>query len=219
MKDELTLYGTESKASNAARFFKTGVGQYGEGDCFIGVTIPEIRHVIKSYLELSGADVEALLKSPEHEFRMAALLIWTHQSRFGDRETRRAIYERYIAHTRWINNWDLIDASAPEIVGGFLFTTDRSILDQLAVSEIMWNRRIAIVATSYFIGRGQPDDTLHIARFLLNDGEDLIQKATGWMLREVGKHCSQEVEEAFLRAHYKGMPRTMLRYAIDSNQN
>ncbi len=215
VKTQLRGLGTPEKARASAWFFKTGPGQYGEGDVFVGVTVPEQRKVAKRYRELSVQEVEQLLHSPEHEFRLTALLIWVDQFKWGDEATRRGIYQFYLANTRWINNWDLVDTSAAAIVGAWTETRDRTVLDRLAVSESLWERRIAIIATLWFINLGQAEDTLRIADILLTDTHDLIHKATGWMLREVGKRCSQEVLEAWLATRYRTMPRTMLRYAIE----
>ncbi len=214
VQDELREQGSPQKALGSGVFFKTGPGQYGEGDVFLGVTVPEQRIIAKRHLDLSVNQVEELLQSPEHEFRMMALLIWTYQFARGDLSQRKAIYDAYLENTRWINNWDLVDASA-EIVGQYIETHERTILDKLARSGDIWERRIAIVAPYWLIKQGQPEDTLRIAALLLHDKHDLIHKATGWMLREVGKRCSQAVEEGFLREHYHTMPRTMLRYAIE----
>jgi 3-methyladenine DNA glycosylase AlkD len=159
--------------------------------------------------------VEQLLHSAEHEFRLTALLIWVDQFKRGDEATQRGIYQFYLANTRWVNNWDLVDTSAAGIVGAWTETRDREVLDRLAVSESLWERRIAIISTLWFINLGQSEDTLRIADMLLHDQHDLIHKATGWMLREVGKRCSQEVLEAWLKPRYQTMPRTMLRYAIE----
>lgn len=215
VRADLRALGSPEKAKASAWFFKTGPGQYGEGDVFIGVTVPEIRKVAKRYMKLPVDQVEALLHSPEHEFRLAALVIWVQQFSKGNEATRRVIYQFYLANTRWVNNWDLVDLSCWEIVGSYLEPLDRSLLDQLAASDNLWERRIAIVSTAWFIRLGQPEDTLRIADILIADEHDLIHKATGWMLREVGKRCSREVLEAWLLPRYRTMPRTMLRYAIE----
>ena len=212
---ELRALGSPEKAVKSAIFFKTGPGQYGEGDVFLGVTMPEMRLVAKRHLDLDGGSITGLLCSPEHEFRMTALLIWTYQFARGDEAVKRAIYEAYLANTRWINNWDLVDASCAEIVGGYVSDKDRSVLDRLAVSNLIWERRIAMVATYYFIKNGQSDDALRIADILKNDRQDLMQKAVGWMLREVGKRCGLELEVGWLAPRYQKLPRTMLRYAIE----
>lgn len=215
LREALRALGSPAKAQASGRFFKTGPGQYGEGDIFLGVTVPAQRLVAKRHLTLKVDEVENLLHSPEHEFRMTALLIWTYQFAKGNEATRRVIYQFYIANTKWVNNWDLVDCSAPRIVGGWLQDYDRGILDHLAQSEILWERRIAMVATLNFIVLGEADDALRIAGTLVNDREDLIQKAAGWMLREVGKHCGESVLVEWLATRYQTMPRTMLRYAIE----
>jgi 3-methyladenine DNA glycosylase AlkD len=214
VKSELRALGSEAKAAASAWFFKTGLGEYAEGDMCIGVTVPEQRRVAKKYAGLPLDEAEALLHSTEHEFRLTALIIWVNQFKKADEAGRAEIYRRYLANTKWINNWDLVDTSA-EIVGAWLADKDTSALDKLARSENLWERRIAIVATYYFIKQGMPGETLRIADILASDKHDLIHKAVGWMLREVGKRCSEEVLEAYLAPRYKTMPRTMLRYAIE----
>lgn len=215
VRSELKALGTDKKAAASAWFFKTGPGQYGEGDVFVGVTMPEQRKVAKRYLDLSTTEVENLLMSPEHEFRMTALIIWVEQFKKAKEEKRRNVYQYYLAHTEWINNWDLVDVSAEYIVGGYLDEHDTGVLDRLAVSDSIWERRIAIVATFHFIKQGMPGETLRIADILASDKHDLIQKAVGWMLREVGKRCSRQILVDYLASRYKTMPRTMLRYAIE----
>ena len=212
---ELEAIADPQRASNSAWFFKTGPGQYGEGDVFIGVTVPKQRQVAKKYTHLPLGEVEKLLASAIHEERLTALIILVGQYKRGDQAERQSIYDFYLAHTHCINNWDLVDSSASYIVGAHLLDKDRTILYELARSSNLWERRIAIIATAAFIARGQSKDTFAIAEILLTDTHDLIHKAVGWMLREVGKSCGQEVLEGFLRAHYRVMPRTMLRYAIE----
>ena len=203
------------KATILQRFFKTGPGQYGAGDVFLGLTVPFLRQVVREFQTLSMDDTLALLASEIHEERMLALLIWVCQFEKGEAQTRKTIYDTYLQNTRLINNWDLVDVSATSIVGGWLFEqTDRSRLTELAVSESLWERRIAMISTFYFIRRNHFDDTLTIAAQLLSDREDLIHKAVGWMLREMGKRDLAILEE-FLQKHYCVMPRTMLRYAIE----
>ena len=211
---DLRKLGTPEKAKSSAWFFKTDPGQYGHGDVFIGVTVPEQRRVVAKYTDLSLREVVVLLKSEIHECRLTGLLILTHQfTRADEREQERIVkvYLRYRAH---VNNWDLVDLSAPNILGTYLLTYDRTILYTFARSKKLWERRIAIVATFAFIRAGEYDDTLRIAKLLLADTHDLIHKAVGWMLREVGKR-SVSTEEQFLEAHAAYMPRTMLRYAIE----
>jgi 3-methyladenine DNA glycosylase AlkD len=201
-------------AAFAARFFKTGPGQYGEGDVFLGLRVPVLRAFVKEHRGLGRADVLELLRSEIHEERLVALLILVGQASKGDLPTRKSIYDLYLAHTRFVNNWDLVDASAPAIVGGYLADRSRKPLDRLAGSVSLWERRISIVATGFFIRLGEFDDTLRIAERLLADREDLIHKASGWMLREVGKR-DESALLAFLEEHAEVMPRTMLRYAIE----
>jgi 3-methyladenine DNA glycosylase AlkD len=202
-------------AAFLAGFFKTGPGQYGAGDVLIGVRAPAIRKVAREFSNLSPlGELERLLHSPIHEDRLAALIILVNQFVNADAPTRKAIYDLYVANTAFINNWDLVDASAPQIVGGYLADKSRRPLDRLARSPWLWDRRISIVATFHFIRLGQFADTLRIAGLLLADPHDLIHKAAGWMLREVGKRDARTLEE-FLDRHAPVMPRTMLRYAIE----
>jgi 3-methyladenine DNA glycosylase AlkD len=196
------------------RYFKTGPGQYGEGDLFRGIRVPELRRLCKVYRHTPLDNVLQLLRSPYHEDRLLALLILVYKYTKADEAGRSSIYRLYLDHTRFINNWDLVDATAEHIVGAYLRDRDRSPLHQLARSGSIWERRIAIMATFHFIKVGEFGDTLRIAGMLLADKEDLIHKAVGWMLREVGKRDMQ-AEEAFLRMHCREMPRTMLRYAIE----
>lgn len=206
--------GTPEAAALAARYFKTGPGQYGEGDIFLGISVPTLRKLAREHRALPTEELVLLLRSEIHEERFLALLILVLSASKGDEATRREIYDLYLAHTRYINNWDLVDTSAREIVGGYLADKDRSPLYHLARSQQLWERRIAIVATYHFITRSDYGDTLAVAEILLGDAHDLIHKATGWMLREVGKR-DQPTLEQFLRRHGRAMPRTMLRYAIE----
>lgn len=209
---QLKALGNKTAAEHAMRFFKTGSGQYGEGDLFLGITVPVLRQIAKEHQDISLDDIVELLQSPLHEARMLALLIMVLQYKQGRNEA--AIYRAYLANTRRVNNWDLVDCSAEYIVGAHLFERSRAPIIKLAKSKSLWERRIAIIATFYFIRRNQFDDTLTIANLLLNDKEDLMHKAVGWMLREVGKR-DLKVEEEFLLPRYKQMPRTLLRYAIE----
>lgn len=204
----------ESKAGFLRRYFKTGPGQYGEGDRFIGVRVPVTRSIAKRYRELSLGDTLILLKSEIHEERFLALVILTEKYRRGTVDEQAEVYREYLRHSNFINNWDLVDTSADKIVGAYLANRSRAPLYALARSEQLWERRIAIMATFHFIRNGEFDETLKIAGMLLADSEDLIHKAVGWMLREVGKR-DRNVEEYFLKKHYRQMPRTMLRYAIE----
>lgn len=207
--------GTEEKAASSTWFFKTGKGQYGHGDVFIGVTVPEQRKVARAFRELSLAEATKLLKSKIHEHRLTALLILVEQYKNGDETARAKIAKLYFTHTKHINNWDLVDASAPYIIGQYLLDKNRRALYKLAKSKNLWERRIAIVATFAFIRHGESADTFAIAELLLSDTHDLIHKATGWMLREVGKHVSRPALMEFINLHKADMPRTTLRYAIE----
>jgi len=202
-------------AAQSLRFFKTGSGEYGEGDQFLGIRVPVIRKCVREYRGIALDDTLELLRSPLHEARLLALLILVDTYRTADSPAgQRAIYRAYLDHTRWINNWDLVDSSAEHIVGAYLFERNRKPIHRLARSKDLWERRIAALATFHFIKREEYDDILAVAERLLNDPEDLIHKAVGWMLREVGNR-DRPVEERFLRKYYRRMPRTMLRYAIE----
>ncbi|NTV58260.1 MAG: DNA alkylation repair protein [Deltaproteobacteria bacterium] len=203
-----------AKARILQGFFKTGPGEYGEGDLFLGITVPQLRKVSKECDAVPIGEAEALLKSTIHEERLLALLILIRKYNGEDESGKKGVYTLYLKSTRWINNWDLVDLSAPNIVGDFLMSRNRRPLYRLAKSPVLWERRVAILATHRFIRERQFDDTLEISEILLRDKEDLIQKAVGWMLREVGKR-DLHAEEGFLKEHYKQMPRTMLRYAIE----
>jgi 3-methyladenine DNA glycosylase AlkD len=198
------------------RFFKTKEGQYGHGDVFAGLTVPASRAIAKKHAQLPLEEVQKLLSSKIHEERLIALLILVDQFKKGSEKVRKEIFEFYLSNTNNINNWDLVDLSAAQIVGEYLYDNNNfGILINLAHSDKLWERRIAIIATYAFIKNGNPQLTFKISELLLTDKHDLIHKAVGWMLREVGKRCSQQIEEAFLKQHYKTMPRTMLRYAIE----
>jgi 3-methyladenine DNA glycosylase AlkD len=196
------------------RFFKTGPGEYGEGDQFIGVKVPGIRAVCRDCRDASLNEVRALLRSRVHEDRALALFILVDRFSRGGEEDRKHIYEFYCAHTAFINNWDLVDASAGQIVGGWLRGRSKAPLTRLARSKSIWERRIAIIATFDGIRSGEFDETFRIADLLMDDEHDLIHKAVGWLLREVGKR-DRAAERRFLARRYKRMPRTMLRYAIE----
>ncbi len=213
-KTRLRSFTSPEHAAVLARFFKTGPGEYGEGDQFIGVKVPIIRKVAKEFKNLPLAEVECLLHSEIHEERLLALVILASQFEKADKAARKRIYDLYLGNTQHINNWDLVDLSAPQIVGGYLEELSRKPLRRLAKSSSLWERRISIVATHWFIRHGDFADTLKIAQTLLKDREDLIHKAVGWMLREVGKRDKAGLEE-FLGKHCRAMPRTMLRYAIE----
>jgi 3-methyladenine DNA glycosylase AlkD len=210
----LRSLGSPAVAAVSARFFKTGPGQYGEGDRFVGVRVPVIRKVAREFQSLALREIRTLLHSDIHEERLLALLILVAQFQRGNDDLQRRIFDLYLANTACVNNWDLVDLSAPPIVGGYLATRPRSLLYRLTRSSSLWERRIAVLATFHFIRQGDRDDTLRVAEMLLQDPEDLIHKAVGWMLREVGKR-DLAAEEEFLKQHGRAMPRTMLRYAIE----
>jgi 3-methyladenine DNA glycosylase AlkD len=216
LQKELQQMANPEKAKTLQGFFKTGKGQYGEGDIFLGITVPESRRIAEKYSNISFSDIEELLKSPVHEHRLIALLSLVHKYETSDAAERKKIVYFYLDNTEKVNNWDLVDLSAPKILGHFLLETekDRKILYDLAASANLWEKRIAIVSTFSFIRKNQFDDTFVICELLLKDKHDLMHKACGWMLREVGKKNSAALE-SFLKKHYKIMPRTMLRYAIE----
>jgi 3-methyladenine DNA glycosylase AlkD len=212
---ELRFLADPAKAVVLSRFFKTGRGDYGEGDRFLGIVVPEVRKVVKAHRDTPHQDIIKLLRSPYHEERLAALLILVEQYKRGSKTIRKNVYDLYLASTYAVNNWDLVDLTAHHIVGDHLSGKDTSILTKLARSNNLWERRIAMLSTYHFIRRGDGREALRIAALLLHDPHDLIHKAVGWMLREVGKRCSMESECMFLDAHAAEMPRTMLRYAIE----
>jgi 3-methyladenine DNA glycosylase AlkD len=217
VKKELKSMANPEKAVTLHRFFKTGLGQYGEGDIFTGVMVPQLRKVAKKFSQLALREVRTLLYSRIHEERLVALLIlaWRYNSSVSNsREEKEEIAKFYLDNIKQVNNWDLVDLSAPNILGAHLFDRDRRLLYRLAKSENVWERRIAILATYHFIRNGDFSDTLKIAEMLLQDRHDLIHKAVGWMVREVGKRDAT-AEEAFLEKYWRVMPRTMLRYAIE----
>jgi 3-methyladenine DNA glycosylase AlkD len=218
IQKEIRKEGDKKKAVFLGRFFKTGKGEYAEGDEFLGLTVPQSRRIVKKYKDLPLVDCINLLHSKMHEERLIALLIMVSQFEKGDEKTRKEIYDLYLANTQYINNWDLVDLSAGQIVGTYLSQHTAScnlVLVSLAKSNDLWERRIAIIATFALIRSGEYEKTFTVADILLHDNHDLIHKAVGWMLREVGKRISQDVEEKFLKSRYKTMPRTMLRYAIE----
>lgn len=208
---ELHDYADENVAKQTKKFFKTGVGEYSEGDIFLGIKVPVLRKLSKKYRDLSLNEVLVLLKSKYHESRMLALFILTFHFENGSKQT---IYELYLKHTHYINNWDLVDNSAHKILGAYLLDKNRDILYELVKSSYLWERRIAVVATLWFIKNLQLSDTLQLAEMLLEDKEDLIHKAVGWTLREVGKQDKQVLIN-FLKKHHKVMPRVMLRYSLE----
>ena|SRR3989338_2573347 len=217
LKTELGLLANPEKAKFLAGFFKTGKGQYAEGDMFLGITVPQTRQVAGKYSSLALSDIKKLLKSKIHEHRLIALLVLVQQFNRADENQKVKIIDFYLASTKRINNWDLVDLSADKILGEYLYqapSKERKILRKLAKSKNLWERRIAVLSTFAFIKRNEFDDALEISKMLLEDPHDLIHKAVGWMLREIGKR-NLAVEEKFLKKHCRKMPRTMLRYAIE----
>jgi 3-methyladenine DNA glycosylase AlkD len=214
LKKEIKKKANPQKAKLLQGFFKTGKGQYGEGDIFWGIIVPIQREIVKKYQDLSLGDIQKLLNSKIHEERLIALLILVLQFKKGDIRKQKVIFDFYLKNTRNINNWDLVDLTTPNIVGQFLIDKNRKIIYKLAKSHDLWEKRIATLSTFTFIKNNQFEDTLRIAEILLKDKHDLIHKAVGWMLREVGKR-DLVVEEELLKKHYRKMPRTMLRYAIE----
>jgi 3-methyladenine DNA glycosylase AlkD len=212
--EKLEAMADAERAKAVARFFKCGPGEYGEGDQFRGIAVPVVRQAIRPFRTMPIAEIDAILQSPWHEDRLAALLLLVHQFERGEEATQKRIYDLYVKRFDRINNWDLVDTSAPQIIGGWLADRDRGVLTKWAKSPRLWTRRVAVLATLYFIRRNDFDDILRLAERLLGDREDLMHKAVGWMLREVGKR-DEAALEAFLVEHCRAMPRTMLRYAIE----
>lgn len=196
-------------------FFKTGPGGYGEGDTFIGISVPQSRLFAKKYFALSLSDVQVLLRSKIHEERLIALLILVARFKKGDASEQKKIFDLYIKNTSFINSWDLVDTSAEHIVGAYLFNKSRKLLSDLVKSKDLWQRRIGMMSTFHFIKKGESKEALRLAKALIRDEHDLIHKASGWMLREVGKRVSEKDLRDFLDQHADKMPRTMLRYAIE----
>lgn len=207
----------EERATGLQRFFKTGKGEYGEGDQFLGISVPDLRKIAKTHLSLSDSEIITMLQNPFHEVRLVALYLWVYQFEKASSLRKREIYTLYLQNLSGINNWDLVDTSAPHIIGVFLQENpaeSRKFLYDFADSENLWQRRIAILSTFAFLRKGEFDDTLRLAEILLSDTHDLIQKAVGWMLREMGKRDEKKLLD-FLDMHAMVMPRTMLRYAIE----
>jgi len=211
---ELRRLANKEIAEHSQRFFKTGEGQYGQGDKFLGIRVPVLRKLARQCRRISIEEACRLLKSKFHEERLLALILLVDVFKKADNESKRAIHNLYLENTKFINNWDLVDNSAEHIVGAYLRDGDKRPLYELAVSDMLWERRIAIMSTFHYIKHKEFADTLKIAEILLADKEDLIRKAVGWMLREIGKR-DIEAEEKFLKIYYRQMPRTMLRYAIE----
>ncbi len=215
LKDELFAAAVPGKRETLSRYFKTGKGEYAEGDQFIGVPVPAQRAIVKKFDIMPPFDIERMLKDPFHECRFSALLFLVrHYQKSETFEEKVNVFNFYMNHTDGINNWDLVDNSAPLIVGDFLLNRNRALLDELVHSENVWERRIAVVSTLTFIKNNDFKDTFRFAEILENDKFDLSHKAVGWMLREVGKKDYQQLYD-YLSAHYKKMPRTTLRYAIE----
>jgi 3-methyladenine DNA glycosylase AlkD len=214
LRNRLLALGDPARAEASARFFKTGPGESGEGLRFLGLDAATSRGLAKEFRTLSLGELETSLQSEWHDERGVALLVLTLQFPKADAPGQKEIYDLYLANTARVNSWALVDCSAPHIVGAYLFERSRKPLTKLAKSKSLWERRIAMVATQYFIRKNDFADTLRIATVLLKDREDLIHKAVGWMLREVGDRA-EPLLETFLREHYQAMPRTMLRYAIE----
>jgi len=214
LKFDLLKYSDKKKAKIVQRFFKTGPGEYAQGDIFLGITAPMLRILSKQYQSLAFNETLQLLKSRIHEERLLSLLIIILKYRKVVLSEKRKIYKAYLNHSKYVNNWDLVDVSAKHIIGDFLKNKDRTPLYKLARSDSLWERRIAILSTFHFIENNDFEDTLKIAEILISDPHDLIHKAVGWMLREVGKR-DRDSEERFLKRYYTAMPRTMLRYAVE----
>lgn len=217
LQNEMLQLSDPQTAVHSTRFFKTNKGDYGEGDKFLGIPVPQIRLVAKKYGDLQLPEVQELIKSQWHEERLLALIILVNRFKKADSLKQKQIYRFYLENTKYINNWDLVDTSARDVVGGYLdaHPEDLRLLERLSESNSLWERRIAIIATYYFLMKGDPDLTIKIASKLLNDEEDLIQKAVGWMLREMGKRCVRGLLIEFLDNNAHIMPRTTLRYAIE----
>ncbi len=214
LREIVKKHANPEQAKILMRFFKTGNGKYGEGDEFLGIKVPVSRKIAKQFTNLSLEEIQELLNSSIHEERLIALFILTEQFRKADAARKKIIYNFYLKNTKRVNNWDLVDLSAEKIIGAYLLDKGTKILFKLARSKNLWERRIAIMSTFHFIKNGLYDTTLEISNILLDDEHDLIHKAVGWMLREVGNR-KLVVEEKYLKKHYISMPRTILRYAIE----
>ena len=214
LRKEIKSVSNPAKAKFLQRFFKTGKGEYAEGDVFLGIVVPVQRQLAKKYTELSFDDLEKLISSKYHEERLIALLILVERFKKADEDEKEKIVQFYLDNRKGINNWDLVDLSAPKILGEYLLNKNRKILFRFAKSKDLWEKRIAVLSTFTFIMNNDFDDALKIYEILVNDKHDLIHKAVGWMLREIGK-IDLKTEEKFLKKYYKTMPRTMLRYAIE----
>jgi len=214
LERELKVAGDPARAVHSAGYFRTGKGEYGEGDVFLGVSVPVLRKVALKYLDLDMPDLQKLLESKIHEYRAAALEILVAQYERGEKKTREEIVRFYLKNTSHINNWDLVDASSRPILGEYLLTHSRGVLKKLGKSKNLWERRIAMVSTMTLVWADELDDAFQIAEMLLDDKHDLIHKAIGWVLREAGRKDRKRLV-AFLKKHYARLPRTALRYAIE----
>jgi 3-methyladenine DNA glycosylase AlkD len=214
-QERLATLGNPTIARHSQRFFKTGPGEYAEGDRFRGIRVPVLREIARACGGMPLGETLRLLRSPHHEDRLVALIVMGQQYARGDEATQRRTATAYLANLKYVNNWDLVDSSAPYILGAHLMHRSRAKLYTLARSRNVWKRRVAIIATAQFIRQGESQETLRVATMLLGDEHDLIHKAVGWMLREVGQRCALDALRAFLDAHAARMPRTMLRYAIE----
>jgi 3-methyladenine DNA glycosylase AlkD len=215
LRAEIKKAASRTRAKNLSWFFKTGPGEYGEGDVFIGLSVPQCRALAKKFSDISFSEKQKLLGSKVHEERMIALLMFLREFEKGDDLTKKKVFKTYLGSTKYINNWDLVDLTAPRIVGITLCPQKNcSLLTRLANSKSLWERRISVLATFWYIKNNEFSEPLRIAKILLYDTQDLIQKAVGWMLREVGNK-SLKTEKDFLKKYYKTMPRTALRYAIE----
>ncbi len=217
VKTALAGYAKTDDAAFLGRFFKTGEGQYGAGDIFIGIRVPDTRKVCRAFIKLPLDEVEKLLRSPVHEHRLAAVILLGDQFKKADESDKKAIYDAYLlaVDQGYVNNWDIVDTSAEFIIGEYLWDKPRGLLFELAGSPDLWKRRVAVLSSFAFIKRGDASTTLKLAGLLLHDEHDLIQKAVGWMLREIGKRCDEMLLVKFLDVHAAEMPRTMLRYSIE----
>ena len=211
---ELQKAANPKQAKILQKFFKTGKGEYGEGDIFLGIKVPKQRKIAKKYTGLNFSEIQKLLNSKIHEYRFISILILVDKFKKASEEEKEKIFNFYLKNTKNINNWDLVDVSAPSIIGEFLFDKKKSVLYKLAESKNLWEKRISIVSCFTYIKKGKFNNALRISQILIDDKHDLIHKAVGWMLREIGK-VEEKVLESFLKDHYKKMPRTMLRYAIE----
>lgn len=215
MRAALAAVATPAKAAASQRFFKTGKGQYGEDDRFLGVTVPEQRKIARAFAALPLPELSKLLRSALHEERLTGLFILVRRYQKGDAAAKQEAFDFYLRHLGGVNNWDLVDSSAPYIVGGHLLDRDRALLYRLAKSEKLWERRVAMISTLAFVAEGEHRDAFALAEALLGDEHDLMHKAVGWVLREVGKRVDPALLRGFLEKHAAQMPRTALRYAIE----